>query len=209
VRTGILGGTFNPPHLGHLVCAQEACIQLQLDEVLLIPTHTPPHKPLRDDPGVGHRLQLCRLAVGGDERFAVSDMEVRRDGPSYTVDTLEELHATVQDADLYLILGGDIATGLPQWREPERVLSLSTLAVVDREGTPRAAIEATLDHLSGGERAHFFTMPQIAISSTLVRRRLQAQQPVRYLVPDAVIDYIERHQLYGTASTGTRMTASA
>jgi nicotinate-nucleotide adenylyltransferase len=136
-------------------------------------------------------------------------MEVRRDGPSYTVDTLEELHATVQDADLYLILGGDIATGLPQWREPERVLSLSTLAVVDREGTPRAAIEATLDHLSGGERAHFFTMPQIAISSTLVRRRLQAQQPVRYLVPDAVIDYIERHQLYGTASTGTRMTASA
>ena len=209
VRIGIFGGTFNPPHLGHLVCAQEACVQLRLDEVLLIPTRTPPHKLLRDDPGPAHRLELCRLAVGSDERFAVSDIEVRRDGPSYTVDTLEELHATVQDSDLYLILGADIATGLPQWREPERVLSLSTLAVVDREGTPRAAIEAALDRLSGGERAHFFTMPQLAISSTLVRLRLQAQQPVRYLVPDAVIDYIERHQLYGTAASDTRVTASA
>lgn len=209
MRLGILGGTFNPPHLGHLVCAQEAHLQLQLDEVLLIPTHTPPHKLLRDDPGPGHRLELCRLAVGSDERFAVSDLEVRRDGPSFTVDTLEELHAIVQDSDLYLILGGDIATGLSRWREPERVLSLSTLAVVDREGTPRAAIEAALDHLSGGERVHFFTMPQIAISSTLVRRRLQARQSVRYLVPDAVIDYIERHQLYRTAPSGTRMTTSA
>ncbi len=209
MRIGILGGTFNPPHLGHLVCAQEALIQLKLDEVLLIPTNTQPHKWLRDDPGPGHRLELCRLAVGGDERFAVSDLEVRRGGPSYTVDTLEELHAIVQDSELYLILGGDIATGLSQWRKPERVLSLSTLAVVDREGTPRAAIEAALDHLPGGERAHFFAMPQIAISSTLVRRRLQARQSVRYLVPDAVIDYIERHELYGTAPSGTRMTASA
>ena len=209
MRTGILGGTFNPPHLGHLVCAQEAYLQLQLDEVLLIPTHAPPHKLLRDDPGPAHRMELCRLAVCGDTRLGVSDLEVRRDGPSYTVDTLEELHAIVQDSDLYLILGGDIATGLPQWRQPERVLSLSTLAVVDREGTPRAAIEAALDRVSGGERVQFFTMPQIAISSTLVRRRLQAREPVRYLVPDPVIDYIERHQLYGTAPTGSRMTASA
>jgi nicotinate-nucleotide adenylyltransferase len=209
VRIGILGGTFNPPHLGHLACAQEAYIQLQLDEVLLIPTRTPPHKLLRDDPGPGHRLELCRLAVGSDDRFAVSDLEVRRDGPSYTVDTLEELHAIVQDSDLYLILGGDIATGLPQWREPERVLSLSTLAVVDREGTPRAAIESALDRLSADECVRFFTMPQIAISSTLLRGRLQARQPVRYLAPDAVIDYIERHQLYGTAASDTRMTASA
>jgi nicotinate-nucleotide adenylyltransferase len=86
---------------------------------------------------------------------------------------------------------------------------MSTLAVVDREGTPRAAIEAALDRLSGGECVRFFTMPQIAISSTLVRRRLQARQPVRYLVPAEVIDYIERHQLYGTAPSATRMTASA
>jgi nicotinate-nucleotide adenylyltransferase len=98
---------------------------------------------------------------------------------------------------------------LPQWREPERVLALSTLAVVDREGTPRAAIEATLDHILGRERVHFFAMPQIAISSTLVRRRLRAAQPVRYLIPDAVLGYIERHRLYSANPSGTRMTASA
>lgn len=209
MRLGILGGTFNPPHLGHLVCAQEAHLQLRLDQVLLIPTRTPPHKLLRDDPGPDHRLELCRMAVDGDERFAVSDLEIRRDGPSYTIDTLEELHATVQDCDLYLILGGDIATGLPQWREPERLLSLSTLAVVDREGTPRAAIEAVLDRLPGGERVQFFAMPQVAISSTLVRRRLQAAAPVRYLVPDAVLDYIERYRLYAAAPSGIGMTTSA
>jgi nicotinate-nucleotide adenylyltransferase len=209
VRIGILGGTFNPPHLGHLVCAQEAHLQLQLDLVMLIPTHTPPHKTLSDDPGPLHRLELCRLAIRGDERFAVSELEIRRDGPSYTVDTLEELHATVQDSEFNLIIGGDIATGLPQWHEPERLLSLATLAVVDREGTPRAAIEATLDQVTGGECVQFFAMPQIAISSTLVRRRLRAGQPVRYLVPEPVIDYIERHRLYTSVPSGTRMTASA
>src|SRR5438046_5385086 len=105
MRTGILGGTFNPPHLGHLVCAQEAYVQLRLDLVLFIPTRTPPHKVLRDDPGPAHRLELCRLAVLGDDRFSVSDLEVRRDGPSYTVDTLEELRATVPDSEPFLILG--------------------------------------------------------------------------------------------------------
>jgi nicotinate-nucleotide adenylyltransferase len=209
VRTGILGGTFNPPHLGHLVCAQEAFLQLRLDVVLLIPTRTPPHKDLQDDPGPEHRLELCRLAVLGDDRFSVSDVETRREGPSFTVDTLQELHATVPDSEPYLILGGDIATGLPQWREPERVLSLATLAVADREGTPRASIESALHRLAGGERARFFTMPQIAISSTLVRRRLHGGQSVRYLVPDPVIEYIERRGLYSAAPSGARMTTSA
>ena len=112
-RIGILGGTFNPPHLGHLVCAQEAYIQLQLDEVIFIPAGAPPHKPLLDDPGPRHRLALCRQATEGDPRFDVSELELRRDGPSYTVDTLQELHATVQDSELYLIVGGDIAAELP------------------------------------------------------------------------------------------------
>jgi nicotinate-nucleotide adenylyltransferase len=209
VRIGILGGTFNPPHLAHLVCAQEAYLQLGLDVVLLVPTHTPPHKALRHDPGCAHRLELCRLAILLDERFAASDIEVRRKGPSYTVDTLQELHATDPDSELYLILGGDIATGLPQWREPERVLSLAMLAIADREGTPRASIEAALDCVPGGERVRYFAMPQIAISSTLVRRRLQAREPVRYLVPDAVVDYIERHGLYTTTTSGITATASA
>jgi nicotinate-nucleotide adenylyltransferase len=93
-------------------------------------------------------------------------------------------------------VGGDIATGLPQWREPARVLELATLAVADREGTTRSSIEVALDRVPGGERVKFFTMPHIAISSTMVRRRLGDRQSVRYLVPDAVIEYIERHSLY-------------
>lgn len=209
MRIGILGGTFNPPHLGHLVCAQEAHLQLQLDLVLLIPTRTPPHKVLQDDPGPEHRLELCRLAVQSDQRFEVSDLELHRDGPSYTVDTLEELHATVQDSELFLILGGDIATGLLEWREPERVLSMATLSVADREGAPRVAVQAALRNVPGGERVRFFAMPQIAISSTLVRQRLRNGQAVRYLVPDAVLEYIERYQLYGAGTSGTRVAASA
>ena len=89
MRIGILGGTFNPPHLGHLVCAQEAYRELGLDQVMLIPARIPPHKPVEDEPGAEHRLELCRLAVAGDERFDVSDLELHRDGPSYTVDTLK------------------------------------------------------------------------------------------------------------------------
>ncbi len=203
-RVGILGGTFNPPHLAHLICAQEAFQQLELDRVLLIPTLTPPHKLLHDDPGPTHRLELCRLAASDDERFEVSSLELDRDGPSYTVDTLEELHATVKDSELYLIVGGDIATGLPDWREPERVLELATLAVADREGTPRSSVELALDRVPGGERVRFFSMPHIAISSTLVRRHLQNGRPVRYLVPDRVIEYIERHSLYSTTPVGAR-----
>jgi nicotinate-nucleotide adenylyltransferase len=191
-----MGGTFNPPHLGHLVCAQEAYLQLRLDRVMLIPARIPPHKAVDDEPGPEHRLELCRRAVAGDERFAVSDIELVRPGPSYTVDTLEELHSRNPDHALFLILGGDIAAGLPQWHEPERVLSLATVAVAKRRGTPRASVERALARIRGGERAEFFRMPRIAISSTLIRRRARRGDPIRYLVPDSVSDYISEHSLY-------------
>jgi nicotinate-nucleotide adenylyltransferase len=196
VRLGILGGTFNPPHLGHLVCAQEAHFQLELEQVLLVPARIPPHKELPDDPGARHRLELCRLAIHGDERFTVCELELRREGPSYTVDTLQELHATVQDSELYLIVGGDIAAGLPEWREPQRVLSLAALAVADRQGTPRAAVESALARVAGRSEVRFFAMPQIAVSSTMVRGRARTGRPIRYLVPDNVASHIERHRLY-------------
>jgi nicotinate-nucleotide adenylyltransferase len=199
VRVGILGGTFNPPHLGHLVCAQEAYINLGLGRVLFIPARTPPHKPVEEEPGPDHRLELCRLAVSGDPRFEVSDLEMKREGPSYTVDTLLELHSNAPDNDLYLIVGGDVAAGLPEWHEPERVLSLATLAVAKRRGTSRESVEAALGHLEGGGRTDFFRMPRIGVSSTLVRRRVQAGEAIRYIVPDAVADYINHHGLYGAA----------
>jgi nicotinate-nucleotide adenylyltransferase len=196
MRIGIFGGTFNPPHLGHLVCAQEAHRELGLDQVMLIPAGTPPHKPVEAEPGPEHRLELCRLAVKDDERFTVSDLELRRDGPSYTVDTLNVLSTQAPTNQLFLILGGDIAAGLPQWHQPERVLELATVAIAKRRGTAKAAVQEALRQLRGGERATFFQMPRIGISSTMVRRRVRAGQPIRYFVPGGVEKYIERHGLY-------------
>ena len=196
MRVGILGGTFNPPHLGHLVCAQEAYLQLRLDRVILIPARIPPHKPIEHEPGTEHRLELCRRAVQGDRRFAVSDLEICRSGLSYTVDTLTELHSQAPDNELFLIVGGDVAAGLRDWHEPERVLSLASLAVAKRRGTSRAAVDAALHSLRGGERAEFFRMPRIGVSSTMIRRRVRAGEPIKYIVPDPVVDYIDRHQLY-------------
>ena len=197
MRVGILGGTFNPPHLGHLVCAQEAYLQLGLDRVMLMPARIPPHKAVDDEPGPEHRLALCRRAVDGDERFTVSDLEMRRDGPSYTVDTLEELHSQDPDTEMFLIVGGDVAAGLPRWHEPERVLSLATPAIAKRRGTRRPAIEAALGTLRGGERACFFRMPGISFSSTMVRDRVRSGQSIRYIVPDGVASYINENGLYG------------
>jgi nicotinate-nucleotide adenylyltransferase len=169
---------------------------------MLIPARIPPHKPVDEEPGVEHRLEMCRLAVSGDEeRFEVSDVEAHRAGPSYTVDTLEELHSRKPDSELFLIVGGDVAVGFPSWREPERVLSLATLAVAERPGTGRRAVELALGQVRGGDQARFFDMPEIGISSTMLRDRARRGEPTRYLVPDAVRSYIDRHQLYGGSAT--------
>jgi nicotinate-nucleotide adenylyltransferase len=198
VRIGILGGTFNPPHLAHMVCAQEAHRELALDQVLFVPASIPPHKAVEDEPGPRHRLELVRRAIEGDERFAICELELRREGPSYTVDTLKELKSQSSTNELFLILGGDIAAGLPEWREPEQVLELATVAIAKRRGTARDTVQKALDQLKGGDRARFFAMPRIGISSTMVRRRIRAGQPIRYFVPDGVLEYIETHALYRT-----------
>lgn len=201
MRIGILGGTFNPPHLGHLVCAQEAHLQLELDRVLLVPAGWPPHKAVEDDPGVQHRLGMCRAAIADDgQRFEVSAAEAERVGPSYTVDTLDQLRSSMPDSELFLIVGGDVAAGFASWREPERVLSLASLAVADRPGTDRTAIERALGGVAGGERARFFDMPEIGISSTMIRHRVRRGEPTRYLTPERVRAYVDQHGLYRTGS---------
>jgi nicotinate-nucleotide adenylyltransferase len=164
---------------------------------MLIPARIPPHKPVDDEPGPDYRLELCRLAAQGDERFAVSDIEVTRDGPSYTVDTLKELNSRAPDSELFLIVGGDIAAGLSSWRRPERVLSLATLAVAERAGTARAAVDEALRRVPGGEHAVFFPMPTVDFSSSAVRDRVRAGQPIKYMVPDPVADYVHTQGLYG------------
>jgi len=197
-RIGILGGSFNPPHLAHLVCASEAAAQLSLDRVLLTPVAAPPHKEAEQDPGPQARLELCRLAIAGDERLGVCDLEVRRGGPSYTVDTLKELHARTPEDHLTFIVGGDIALGLPSWHEPETVLGLARLAVAERSGAGREEIAGRLSQHFGELAAQtvFFDMPRLDISSSQIRRRVAQGEPIRYLVPDCVAEHIARGRLY-------------
>ncbi len=197
-RIGILGGSFNPPHLAHLLCASEAAAQLSLDRVLLTPVAAPPHKEAEQDPGPQARLELCRLAIAGDERLGVCDLEVLRGGPSYTVDTLRELHARTPEDDLTFIVGGDIALGLPSWHEPEAVLGLARLAVAERSGAGRREIVSRLEGHFGATapKPVFFDMPRLDISSSEIRRRVAQGAPIRYLVPDRVAEQIARGRLY-------------
>lgn len=198
MRLGILGGTFNPPHLGHLVCAQEAHDQLALDRVVLMPAARPPHKQVAADPGAEVRYDLCRRAVAGDERFEVSRLELDRPGQSWTVDTLRTLRDEHPQDDLIFIVGGDMARSLPSWRDPEAVLELATLAVAERAGSEREDIRGELRGLDAAtrERVRFFEMPRIDVSSSQVRERVATGRPIRYLVPDAVAEAIAEHGWY-------------
>jgi nicotinate-nucleotide adenylyltransferase len=196
-RVGLLGGTFDPPHIGHLVCAQEALAQVELDRVLLVPARIPPHKAIAADPGVEHRVAMCEAAVAGDDRFGVSRADADREGPAYTVDLLRSLAGA---DELTFIVGGDMAHSLPAWRDPEGLLALARLAVAEREGVRRADITQRLAGLAGAdERVVFFDMPRLDISSSLIRSRAAEGRPLRYLVPDAVAGYIEREGLYRQA----------
>jgi nicotinate-nucleotide adenylyltransferase len=197
LRIGVFGGAFNPPHLGHLVCAQEVLLQLELERVLFVPMGQAPHREIEDDPGAEARLEMVELAIAGDDRFVPSRVEIDRDGPSYTADTLELLRAESPDDELFLILGGDQAAALPSWHEPEKVLERATVAAVERVGWSRSAIGIKLARLRGSERVRHLDMPVIQISSTGIRRRVREGRPIRYLVPSAVEEYIGSHELYG------------
>ncbi len=196
-RIGILGGMFNPPHLGHLALARAAASELGLDVVLFTPVLIPPHKPAKWDPGAEHRLRMCELVVQGDERLGVCTLELQRPGPSYTVDTLRSIHASHPDAELTLILGADMARTLGSWREPREILDLARIAVAERDGSRQAEVVDALVPLGGGERAVFLGMESHDVSSSLVRRRLTSGAPIEPLVGSEVADYIARHELYG------------
>jgi nicotinate-nucleotide adenylyltransferase len=196
VKIGLLGGTFNPPHVAHLVCAAEAYDQLGLDRVLLVPTARPPHKEVPDDPGPELRARMCELAVEGDDRLAVSRIEVERPGPSYTVDTLKTLHERSPEDDLTFIVGGDMAHSLPTWHDPEGILRLARVGVAERAEVRRADIAERLAGLARADQVAFFDMPRIDVASSDLRRRVAAGRSIRYLVSDAVASYIEREGLY-------------
>ena len=193
---GVLGSAFNPPHLGHLALAQEALWQLGLGEVVFVPTGRAPHKRIADDPGREARMEMTRLAAAEDARFSVSALEVEREGPSYTYETLEALAEEQADRELVFVMGADAAVGLESWRRPERVVELARIAVARREGVSDAEVDAVMRSLGCEGRATMLAMPQFGVSSSAVRERAKQGRPLRYLVPQPVADYIEEKGIY-------------
>lgn len=200
-RYGILGGTFDPPHLGHLVLAQEMWTQLRLDRVWFIPTGAPPHKKGHIISSPQDRRAMVALAIGNDERFALSTVEIDRPGPSYTVETLERLRSTWgAEPWIAFILGWDMLTYFPQWRDPAGVVArVDSLVATHRPGfeAEKGAIERIRAQIPGlRDKLTILPMPQIDLTATSLRKRVASGLPIRYLVPDTVCDYIAAHALY-------------
>jgi nicotinate-nucleotide adenylyltransferase len=192
---GVLGGTFNPPHLGHLALARCARAQLGLERVLLVPSCVPPHKRAEADPGAEHRLRMCQLAVAGEPSLEASPLEVQRGGLSYTADTLSALRSLHPNASLTLILGSDVARTLPEWHRPGEVVALARLAIAERAGDGRGEALAALDSLRAPDPL-FLEMPTVEVSSSLVRARVAAGESLDGFVPPAVAVHIAEHALY-------------
>ena len=193
---GVLGGAFNPPHVGHLLLAQEASWQLGLDRVLLMTTGEAPHKTIADDPGADLRLELTKLAAEAGEGTEASDLEVKRDGPSYSYRTLELLAEEDPGRELHFLLGADMAAALGSWEKPERVVELARLAVVPRPGVEMDDVRLELERLGAADRADIIDMPVCGVSSTSIRERAAAGKPLRHLVPDPVARVIAAEGLY-------------
>ncbi len=201
IKLGILGGTFNPLHSGHLIVAQEAYLRLKLDKVIFIPAASPPHKLQEDLVEAKHRLRMVALTLRNDPRFLVSDMEIKRPGRSYTADTLEELRRKYgPGAEIYLIVGSDTLDEFPTWKDFPRIARAAQIVVMARPGYPLEKID-DLKTILGEDKVEemkglMLSGPLIGISASEVRRRLARGDSVRYLVPRTVERYIKKHKLY-------------
>ena len=183
-------------------------MQLELDRVVFMPVGVPPHRELEQDPGAEPRLEMVELAVADDDRFEVSRLELDREGPSYTSDTLEQLAKESPDDELFVILGGDQAAALATWHEPEKVLERSTVAVFERVSWSRNGIGIKIGRIPGARKVRYLDMPLIQVSSSAVRRRVRDGVPIRYLVPDKVADYIGDKGLYVGQGSAKEAVAS-
>jgi nicotinate-nucleotide adenylyltransferase len=199
VNIGLFGGTFDPPHTGHLIVAQDAALALGLDRILFIPAAQPPHKRDAVVSGPELRARMVELAIDGDVRFALDRLELDRQGASFTVDTLRSLHESRPDAQWTLLMGADQYAEFDTWREPAEIRRLARLAVIDRAGmTPEdaPAHDSLPVALELDDDTRRLAVTRIDISSTAVRARVAAGLPIRYLVPDAVERLIREERLY-------------
>jgi nicotinate-nucleotide adenylyltransferase len=190
MRIGLLGGSFDPPHVGHLLAASDAFDALELDRLVFIPTAVQPLKVDRVTALAEQRLAMTKMLAGNDPRFAVDSIEIDRGGLSYTVDTLTALTLRWPSTKLFWLVGADIVSSFGQWRQPERILELATVVVLQRVGAEDAAAET----LPAGMRC--LPTRRVDVSSTEIRRRVQEGKSVRGFVPDAVADFIAAERLY-------------
>jgi nicotinate-nucleotide adenylyltransferase len=186
VRRGLLGGTFDPPHIAHLIAGEAAFRALALDEVTFIPAGAPWQKAGRGVSDAEDRWEMTRIAVGGIDYFRADDREVRRDGWTYTMDTLEEF----RDDEVVLIMGADAAAGLRTWHRASEVIERASVAVMPRPGVAREAVEAS------GATIHWLDVPELSISGTMLRARCKAGLSIRFFVPEGVHGYVTGHGLY-------------
>lgn len=203
-KIAMFGGTFDPIHNGHINLAVQTARLLHLDRVLLIPTNIPPHKQMHAAPGE-HRLAMCRLAAHGHERLIVSDRELKREGPSYTVDTLRELKAEYPDGELFLIMGSDMFFTLQQWRESDRIMRLAVICTAARESGERKCLLEHAQYLNDqyGAKCEVLDIDVLEMSSTQIREKLKSGEDLSDILPDGVLEYIREHHLYGeTGGTG-------
>lgn len=197
-RLGIFGGTFDPPHIGHLIIAQTALCELHLDKVLFIPCGNPPHKSAGQITDAVHRLAMIQELVRTNDRFEVSDMEVVNDAPSYTAVTVKRLHEQMPDAELTFIVGADSLAYMKDWWHPEEIFSRCSIAVAARSSVLKDELRQAAAECERLYQAkiRILNMPMIDISSTEIRSSDNLDR-FRYLIPDAVIEYIKLHKLFG------------
>lgn len=207
MRLGLYGGTFDPIHLGHLILAEQCREACRLDRVWLIATGSPPHKPDGRTP-VGHRLEMVRIAIAGHPAFAASDIEAKRPGPHYSVETLEAIRRDRPDDELFFLIGADSLADLPSWRAPERIAQLATIVVVNRPGLEEIDPTRFPDFGPGTHPLAWVSIPPVGIASSDLRRRMAEGRSVRYQIPRGVEAYIEAHGLYREAR-GAAATPSA
>jgi nicotinate-nucleotide adenylyltransferase len=198
MKTGLFGGTFDPIHLGHLIIAEDVREKLGLDRVIFIPARNPWLKADREISDGKHRLRMVKLAVASNPYFEMSAAEMERSGPSYTIDTVEAMKEEFGPGEeLYFIAGSDAVADMPRWKDPERVMSLCRIVGVRRPGAAEIDVEALRPLIPAVSSClRVIDVPQIDISSTVIRERIRAGLSIRYLVTDEVEEYIHEHKLY-------------